>query len=699
MISLGIGELVSSSSFILRTFFGGEEGITTNRAKLAPLFGLRFGPQIEVYYLIAIWCLLCIAAMYALTRTPFGRICNAVRDNPERVLYIGYSAQRIRLIAFSFAGFFAGIAGGLAAINFEIMNAQQLGAQQSGLVLLMAYIGGVGVFAGPIIGAIIITFLQINLSDLTSAWQLYFGLLFIGVVSFAPGGVAGLLMRHREAARSGELWRLAPAYAAVAPGLAAGLIGAVMLIELANRQLAMARSEGSAMTLFGFAVDASSIRALGGGARPVSGRRRGHAASLAEGRRRLGRRQQGASREGPRMTAALELTDVTKNFGLTQIIRGVTLQVGKGERHAIIGPNGAGKSTLFHLVSGRIKPTSGEIKLDGERIDGLAPFEIYRRGLARSFQITNIFPKLSVLREPALRDPLVARLQIFLLAADRRPARRSRENGVADGADRPDRAPRRSGRRPELRRPALARNRRDHRRRRAGDPARRADGGNERGRERTCGRADPEGERRTDARHGRARHGGRLRSRRPHFGAGLRADRRQRHPRADSRQRRGPGGLSRPDGGPMTTPLLEVDGLNAHYGKSHILQGVAFRIGGNEIVSLLGRNGVGRSTTIKAVMGDVRPKGSIRFKGEEIAGLKPHETARRGLGYVPETRDIFPSLTVRQNLLLGEKPGKAGGRWTMADMFRIFPRLEERAETPAACCRAASRRCWRSAGR
>ncbi len=132
----------------------------------------------------------------------------------------------------------------------------------------------------------------------------------------------------------------------------------------------------------------------------------------------------------------------------------------------------------------------------------------------------------------------------------------------------------------------------------------------------------------------------------------------------------------------MTAPLLDVADLNAYYGKSHILHGVTFRIENNEIVSLLGRNGVGRSTTIKAVMGDVRPRGSIRFKGEEIAGLKPHETARRGLGYVPETRDIFPSLTVRQNLLLGEKPGKTGGRWTMADMFRIFPRLEERADTP-----------------
>ena len=132
----------------------------------------------------------------------------------------------------------------------------------------------------------------------------------------------------------------------------------------------------------------------------------------------------------------------------------------------------------------------------------------------------------------------------------------------------------------------------------------------------------------------------------------------------------------------MGAPLLEVDDLHAYYGKSHILHGVTFRVEEGEIVSLLGRNGVGRSTTIKAIMGDVPPKGSIRFKGEEIAGLKPHQTARKGLGYVPETRDIFPGLTVRQNLMLGEKPGKIGGRWTMRDMFRMFPVLEERAETP-----------------
>jgi branched-chain amino acid transport system ATP-binding protein len=128
--------------------------------------------------------------------------------------------------------------------------------------------------------------------------------------------------------------------------------------------------------------------------------------------------------------------------------------------------------------------------------------------------------------------------------------------------------------------------------------------------------------------------------------------------------------------------LLQVEGLHAYYGKSHILHGVTFHVNDGEIVSLLGRNGVGRSTTIKAIMGNVSSKGSIRFKGEEIAGLKPHQTARKGLGFVPETRDIFPGLTVRQNLQLGEKSTKGGGRWTMRDMFRMFPQLEDRAEAP-----------------
>jgi branched-chain amino acid transport system ATP-binding protein len=129
--------------------------------------------------------------------------------------------------------------------------------------------------------------------------------------------------------------------------------------------------------------------------------------------------------------------------------------------------------------------------------------------------------------------------------------------------------------------------------------------------------------------------------------------------------------------------MLEVADLHAYYGKSHILQGVTFAVGEAEIVSMLGRNGVGRSTTLKAIMGDVPPHGAIVFRGRPIAGMRPFEIARLGLGYVPEDRAIFPSLTVRQNLVLGQKGAREGGRWSMRDMFEIFPRLEERADVPA----------------
>jgi branched-chain amino acid transport system ATP-binding protein len=130
-------------------------------------------------------------------------------------------------------------------------------------------------------------------------------------------------------------------------------------------------------------------------------------------------------------------------------------------------------------------------------------------------------------------------------------------------------------------------------------------------------------------------------------------------------------------------PLLVVADLHAYYGKSHILQGVNFTIGTGEIVSLLGRNGVGRSTTIKAIIGDVPPQGSIQFRGAQIAGMKPHHIARLGIGYVPENRDVFPTLTVRENLLLGQKQAKASGRWSMDEFFEWFPSLTARVDTAA----------------
>ena len=262
MISLGIGELVAASSLILRGFFGGEGGISANRTATLKLFGLNFGPQIQVYYLIAAWCLLCVAAMYAFTRTPLGRMCNAVRENPERAEFVGYSTRMVRFIAFCTSGFFAGVAGGLAAIHYEIVTASVVGAGPSGFVLLMAYIGGIGFFIGPIVGAILMTALQISLSDYTGAWLLYVGLMFVLVVMYVPGGLAGLLLMHRPLLRRGAWTRLAPAYALAALPVALLVIGVVALIETSHHLLVKS-ADGPSMRLFGVGYEASSPLAWG----------------------------------------------------------------------------------------------------------------------------------------------------------------------------------------------------------------------------------------------------------------------------------------------------------------------------------------------------------------------------------------------------------------------------------------------------
>jgi len=129
--------------------------------------------------------------------------------------------------------------------------------------------------------------------------------------------------------------------------------------------------------------------------------------------------------------------------------------------------------------------------------------------------------------------------------------------------------------------------------------------------------------------------------------------------------------------------MLEINDLHAYYDKSHIIQGISFSVAEGEIVSLLGRNGVGRSTSIKSIMGEVEHTGSINFKGEEIGELQTHEIARRGLGYVPENRDIFPTMTTLNNLLLGQKKKGQGGRWSLEDMYKMFPNLGERSHVQA----------------
>ena len=234
MISLGFVEMVGGLVLILLAFFNGEEGVQGDRMVGWEPLGISYGPDLQVYYLIGIWCILAALAMFAITMTPFGRISNAVRDNPERAQFIGYNTQRVRWLAFSLSSFFSGLAGALHAINFEHVGFETVGLPQSAFVLFMVFIGGVRHFLGPILGAILIVLLQGNLADITEAWTLYFGLFFVIMVIFAPGGLAGLIMLHEPVWKTDFrlLKNLFLPYALGLGTLLIALFGIIGLIEM-----------------------------------------------------------------------------------------------------------------------------------------------------------------------------------------------------------------------------------------------------------------------------------------------------------------------------------------------------------------------------------------------------------------------------------------------------------------------------------
>jgi branched-chain amino acid transport system permease protein len=257
MITLGIGELVTTSALMFHHFFGGEGGVTTNRMIDRSLFGLTYASGIQVYYLILAWTLLATAAMLFLTHTPLGRMANATRDNFERAQFMGYDPRVVRFLQFSLSGFFAGIGGGLYAITYEIVTFDALAAPLSANALLMAYIGGTTVFAGPVLGAVLITLLQSGVSLLSNSWLVYVGVMFIAMVIFAPAGLSGMIMAHQPLARGGRLGRLTVPYLRLIPSGIAVLFGFVGLVELLSF-LTIGAAQGKKLVLFGNAIDVHS---------------------------------------------------------------------------------------------------------------------------------------------------------------------------------------------------------------------------------------------------------------------------------------------------------------------------------------------------------------------------------------------------------------------------------------------------------
>jgi branched-chain amino acid transport system permease protein len=232
MITLGMAELVFAMSLMFSEFFGGEAGVSGNRVVGDPFMGISFGPPIQVYYLIAVYTFICVGLMFAFTRTPLGRILNAVRDNPERVEFIGYNTQKVRYLAFMIAGFFAGVAGGLGALNFEIVTAEVVGAARSGGYLLFTFLGGATFFFGPIIGGILMVLAFVLLSELTKAWLLYLGLIFLFMVMYAPGGIASLIMMNLRVAAFGKLREVWVAYLALGVTALVVLLGGGAMVEM-----------------------------------------------------------------------------------------------------------------------------------------------------------------------------------------------------------------------------------------------------------------------------------------------------------------------------------------------------------------------------------------------------------------------------------------------------------------------------------
>jgi branched-chain amino acid transport system permease protein len=265
MITLGVGELVFAMSLMFPEFFGGEGGISSNRVVGKPVLGISFGPAIQVYYLIAVYCFVCTGLMFMLTRTPFGRMLNAVRDNPERVEFVGYNTHWVRFMAFTISGFFAGVAGGLGAINTEIVNGEVLHASRSGAYLLFTFLGGATFFFGPILGAVLMVIALVLLSELTSAWLLYLGLVFLFMVMYAPGGFASLILMNLRVAAFGKLGRIGTSYLALGGAALAALTGAAAMIEMVyHRQLNEAL--GPELRFMGATLNSSGVDAWFGAA-------------------------------------------------------------------------------------------------------------------------------------------------------------------------------------------------------------------------------------------------------------------------------------------------------------------------------------------------------------------------------------------------------------------------------------------------
>jgi branched-chain amino acid transport system ATP-binding protein len=620
LLTLALAALTYSIAFRWTEVTGGEDGLGgLTRGAIGPV---SLDDPLAYYVAVA---LIAFAALYVLqrvTRSPFGHVLVAIRENQLRASFQGYAIERYKLAAFVVSAVVTGLAGALLGFQTYLVSADAVSVVFSGELLAMVVIGGMHHILGPTLGVLFYILFRELFSIWTANWLLWFGLVFVGFVLFSPDGLVGIWGKLKRR------WRPPPEEAAA----------------MSRRKI----------------YEGLPIPAL---------------------------------LQPPASTGkVLEVAGVSKSFGGIRAVSKVSLDVGAKEIHGLIGPNGAGKTTAFNLISGLFPPTTGTVRLMGQPTHRLAPHRICQRGLARSFQITNLFRGLSVYenlrlslqaRHPACfnvwRDidsyPEIhaetAELVRFLgLEGIEEIAggslsyggQRLLDMGIALGS-----------------KPRILL---------LDEPL--------------AGLAAAERERVSSLIRSIAANipvlivehdidrvlGFSQRVTVMNQGEVLMAGTPE-EVRGDQRVQEVYTGKGTPPVAPRAAgasherAILRFEGVNAFYGKSHILNDASLDVREGEIVALLGRNGAGKSTLLKTLAGLVPPaSGKIEFDGRDIAGLPAPDIARLGVGYVPQGRGLFAGMTVAENLALGRlarsSDGSAGVAWSQDTIFQQFPHLKDR---------------------
>ena len=630
LLTLALSALTFAVCFRWTALTGGESGLG---GIVRPAIGpVNLDDPVVFLVLVSLIGLALVFVLNRLLRSPVGHALVAIRENEQRATFQGYDTNRYKLIAFVVSATVTGMSGALLAFLHRFTSAEVTSVVFSGELLAMVVIGGMRSLLGPALGALFYLLFREYLSIFTSNWLLWFGLLFVFFVMFSPTGLVGAWTQLRRR------WRPDPT------------------------------------------VDAA-----------MSGRR------IVEGLP-LPAFLRGDPQRVPAGTEVLSAQGLARQFGGIRAVVDTSIALRAGEIHALIGPNGAGKTTAFNLISGMFAPDRGSITLHGQPIAGLAPHAICRMGLARSFQITNLFKGLSIeenlrlsvqarhpgrfnpWRDVASFDAVNAQTRELLEFLGLLGIERAEAGSMSYGGQRLVDLGIALASQPRvlLLDEPLAGLAAAERERVSNLVRKVADGVPVLIVEHDIDRVLGFSQRVTVMNQGEV------------LMAGTPDE-----ARADRRVQEVYTGTGTP---PVTgrvanastegEVLLACEGVDAYYGKSHILNSATLEVRRGEIVALLGRNGAGKSTLLKTLVGLVAPaSGSITLEGKPIAGLDAPAIARLGIGYVPQGRGLFAGMTVRDNLALGRlrrrDPSVGGVIWDEARILEYFPRLRERMDTAA----------------